>query len=350
MALTIRQAGTEDLPATVRLFEVRDRRSYKPEQIRHLFGDFTSDQSLAWLAYDGCEPVGMTMMLIRELKVDEQKVRAGYWANLYVAPRYRCYLLYPRLTHKITEALRKYDLSVVYTGVRHPEVARAHAGVGFVRLGELKVRAKPLRPARLLLRYKGWSGCEPIAALPDFLYRKTRGLAKREQTKLNGYALGAGVDFAEFASLLNQSQFRVCQVWSTGRLRERYAANLDGEPYKTLGARREGTLVAAMLWRVAVRGNGVRAGVIMDLVFQQGEEGAAWEVLAAAEAQAQSEGCDVMLHLDGVSESSRIIDAAGYWSSPERYNILAWPPQATKRVVPTNLRGWRYAFGDHDAF
>jgi hypothetical protein len=293
----------------------------------------------------------MTMMLIRELKADERKVRAGYWANLYVAPQYRCYMLYPRLTHKITEALRNHDLAVVYTGVRYPAVARAHASVGFVKLGELQVRAKPFRPVRFVMRYNGWRGCERLAAPPDLVYRKVRSLfANRTQEDSNRYVLGVGVDYAELAGLLNQSQSRVRQVWSATRLRDRYAGNLDQEPYRALAARREGKLAAAIVWRVAVRGNGVRVGVIMELVFQTGEESGAQKVLAAAESAAQSEGCDAMLHLDGISESSRIIDAAGYWSSPERYNILVWPPRVTGGIVPRELRGWRYAFGDHDAF
>ena len=135
MGLSIRQATAEDLPAAVRLFEIRDGHAYEPELIFHKVGRFDPERTLAWMAYDGSQPVGMTMMLLRELDVDGVKFRAGYWANLYIHPEYRQFLLYPRLTRAMTGALRKNDLAILYTAVRDLQVAGAHVKLGFSKLG-----------------------------------------------------------------------------------------------------------------------------------------------------------------------------------------------------------------------
>jgi Acetyltransferase (GNAT) domain len=351
MGLSIRQVGSDDLPAAVRLFELRDGRSYDAETICQTVCKFDPERILVWMAFDGVEPVGMTMMLIRELEVDGRRIKAGYWANLYIRPEYRQYLVYPRLVFAMTGALRKNDNRLLYTSVRLPEVAQAHVKLGFVKLGELTVRAKLLRPARLLMRYKGWPIGTPLAALPDLLYR---GLLKLGSSKRNGsagYELTPHLTLSQFASLLNVAQGKVRQVWSVKRIEERYAFNREGESYVLLGVRRHGKVVGAAVWRPAVRGNGVRAGVLMDLAFRTGEERAARSLLAAAEWSALGSGCDVMLRLDDHSDSSRIVDRTGYWSSPERYAVLLWPPQAAREnAALADLRGWRYAFSDHDTF
>ena len=84
------------------------------------------------------------MMLLRELNVDGEKLRAGYWANLYIHPEYRQFLLYPRLTRAMTGALQNNDLAILYTAVRDLQVASAHVKLGFSKVGEFAVRAKPL--------------------------------------------------------------------------------------------------------------------------------------------------------------------------------------------------------------
>ena len=350
MRLSIRQATAEDLPAAVRLFEIRDGHAYQPELIFHKVGRFDPERTLAWLAYDGSRPVGMTMMLLRELNVDGEKLRAGYWANLYIRPEYRQFLLYPRLTLAMTKALRNHDLAILYTAIRDAEVARAHVKLGFSKLGELTVRAKPLRPVRLFLRAKAWHVSDQFASLPDYLYRGLLKMRSPNGSDLQVCEMPLSSNLAEFASLLDQTRCRVRQVWNCNRLNDRYASNRDGEPYTLLGARRHGMLVAAALWRAAVRGSKVRAGVLMDLAFRHGEEYAARKVIAAAEVCALDKNCDVMLHLDGLNEAGSMIHKFGYCFSPERYTVLLWPTEAAKNRLLADLRSWRYAFADHDTF
>jgi hypothetical protein len=139
------------------------------------------------------------------------------------------------------------------------------------------------------------------------------------------------------------------QAWTASRLRERYAHG-EEEPYVFTGARRRGTLLAAAIWRPVVHESGIRAGVLMDLAFRAGEARAARAALAAAEQRALRQGCDVMLHLDGLAEARPVVDAAGYLASPERYSMLVWPRKAADHPALAELGGWRYAFGDHDAF
>jgi hypothetical protein len=350
MGLSIRQATAEDLPAALRLFEIRDGHAYEPELIFHKVGRFDPKRTLGWIVYDGCQPVGMSMMLLRELNVDGEKLRAGYWANLYIRPEYRQFLLYPRLTRAMTGALRNNDVAILYTAVRDAEVAHAHVKLGFSKLGELAVRAKPLRPVRLFLRAKTWDVAEQFASIPDYLYRGVLKMRSPNGNDLQVSQMRLSSNLREFASLLDQTRCRVRQVWSLSRLQDRYASNRDGEPYSLLGVRRHGTLVAAALWRAAVRGNSVRAGVLMDLAFRSGEEYAARKVIAAAEACALQKSCDVMLHLDGLNEAGSMIHKFGYCFSPERYRVLLWPTQVVKDGLLADLQGWRYAFADHDTF
>jgi hypothetical protein len=350
MRLSIRQAGAEDLPAAVRLFEIRDGHPYRPELIIHKVGGFDPERTLGWMAYDGCQPVGMTMMLLRELDVDGEKLRAGYWANLYIRPEYRHYLLYPRLALAMTGALRKSDISILYTAVRHADVAHSHAKLGFSKLGEVSVRAKPLRPVRLLLRAKDWDVSDQFSSLPDYLYRGVLKMQSHNGSDLQVSEMTLSSGLAEFLSLLDQTPGRVRQIWSCSRLTDRYASNRDGEPYSLLGVRRQGVLVAAALWRAAARGNRVRAGVLMDIAFRNGEQYAARKVMAATEQCALENSCDVMLHLDGLYEVAGIMHKSGYCFSPERYSVLLWGAQVAKNSLLADLQSWRYGFADHDTF
>lgn len=350
MGLSIRQATAEDLPAVVRLFEIRDGHAYEPELIFHKVARFDPERTLAWMAYEGCHPVGMTMMLLRELNVDGEKLRAGYWANLYIRPEYRQFLLYPRLTLAMTKVLRNNDVAILYTAVRDADVARAHVKLGFSEVGVVPVRAKPLRPARLFLRAKGWNLSNHFTSVPDYLYRGVLKIRSPRESDLQVCGMTLPANLAEFGSLLEQTQYRVRQIWNCARLNDRYASNRDGEPYTLVGVRRHGMLVAAALWRAAVRGSKVRAGVLMDLAFRNGEEHAARKVLAAAEEAALENSCDVMLHLDGLTEASRIIRKSGYCFSPERYTLLLWPAPVAKKGLLSDLQNWRYPFAEHDTF
>lgn len=350
MGLSIRQASAEDLPAALRLFEIRDGHTYEPELIFHKVGRFDPKRTLAWMAYDGCDPVGMSMMLLRELNVDGERLRAGYWANLYIRPEYRQFLLYPRLTLAMTKALCNNDLAILYTAVREAQVARAHVKLGFSKVGELTVRAKPLRPVRLFLRATGRDISDHFASLPDYLYRGALKLRSPNGRDLQVCRMMLCANLAEFGFLLNETRCRVRQAWNCDRLSERYASNRDAEPYYLLGVRRNRTLVAAATWRAAERGSKVRAGVLMDLAYRPGEEYAARKVLAAAEQAALENGCDVMLHLDGVNEASRMIRKSGYCLSPERYSLLLWPAKITRDDLLADVRNWRYPFAEHDTF
>jgi hypothetical protein len=350
MSLSIRQASAADLPAAVRLFEIRDGQAYEPELIFHKVGRFDPKRTLAWMAYDGCHPIGMSMMLLRELYVDGEKLRAGYWANLYILPEYRQFLLYPRLTLAMTAALHSNDIAVLYTAVRDAEVARAHMKLGFSKVGELAVRAKPLRPVRLFLRAKGWEVSNHFTSAPDYLYRRVLKTPSGNGSDLQISEMALSSQLAEFGPLLEQTRCRVHQVWNCSRLRDRYASNRDAEPYYLLGVRRQRTLVAAGLWRAAVRGSKVRAGILMDLAYQNGEEDAARKTTAAAEEAALENGCDVMLYLDGVDAASPIIRRSGYCFTPERYSLLLWPAKITRRALLSDVQNWRYPFSEHDTF
>jgi hypothetical protein len=181
------------------------------------------------------------------------------------------------------------------------------------------------------------------------LYRGLLSLRSPNGRDLQVCELTLSSDVAELSSLLSETRFGVGQVWSCNRLADRYASNRDAEPYYFLGVRRNQRLVAAAIWRAAVRGSKVRAGILIDFAYRDGEQYAARKLMAAAEHAALDDGCDVMLHLDGLNEASAMICSSGYRFSPERYSVLLWPNERIPGLL-SDLRNWRYPFAEHDTF
>ena len=145
---------------------------------------------------------------------------------------------------------------------------------------------------------------------------------------------------------------RISQLWTADDFRQRFAGTIEGEPYTVLVARSVGALTAALIFRLAERGNGIRVSVIMDVVCSPYAASAARSLLGEAERRADHDHCEAMLYLDGAGPTMReLVAKLGYRNSPETYDILVWP----KEKVPAGsaaaeISRWRFAFADHDAF
>src|SRR4051812_8755029 len=97
MIAKIRHATAADLPAIRELLMLRDDRQWDQPSTNWFLCGLDPNRCLAWVAFAGDQPVGLTSMYVRMLRMGARELRAGYWANLYVHPEFREQMLYPRL-------------------------------------------------------------------------------------------------------------------------------------------------------------------------------------------------------------------------------------------------------------
>ena len=102
----IRPLTADDLLIVRRLLSERDGRDWDAESTRWFVEGLDPERCRAWAAFDGEKPVGLTTAFLRKLTIDGQQQRVAYWANLYVDPKYRDQMLYPRLPVTMLNALK----------------------------------------------------------------------------------------------------------------------------------------------------------------------------------------------------------------------------------------------------
>ncbi len=356
-SITIRELQESDLTAVVELVNLRDGKQYSAEAVRHTVYGPEGSIVRNWLALVDEKPAGFTGWAVRELRQDSNHYRAGYWQTLFIHPDYRRLMLYPQLVFAMFKGAQQSGLDFIYNANRRLEVWQAHLKLGFVNIGDLAVLAKPLRPVRLVRKSKELPGYldffgQPIDRVYS-LYLQVRNRFRADSTLTVEQIPWDGDDLEDLCTLLaDDADTRLHQVMTVESLRARYQMNLEEEPYRLLGIKAKGRLVAALIYRTGLRGNQIYAGVIMDLLVPPGAESYVQSLLSAAETDALKRGCEVMLYLDGLGEKARqLMKRCGYFKSPEQYVMLVWPKsKATEPSLLSNLEDWRFAFGDHDAF
>ena len=355
-SITIRQATAEDLDAIRELLSRRDDRQWDEAATSWFLFDLDPEKCLAWLAMDDDTPVGLSSIFLRELSWKGASHRVAYWANLYIRPDYRDLMLYPRLPMAMFGPLRQNEVEFLYGAVRLREVARAHVGIGFAKLGEIPVLFKPLRPGRLLAKYKQWGQVMAHVSAPgDAVFAALQGVRRPRAVagvQIEEISPGAE-DIGTVVALLNESGGeRVRQVWADGAFRYRYRQTREGGRYLILLAQQDGGPVAVLVFRYAERDNQVRACVVMDVAMKPGAEDSATLILAEAERRAYRAGCELMLFLSGLgADIEGVFRSTGYRMSPEIYDLLVWPKTAlAPRSSEADSANWRLTFGDHDAF
>jgi len=351
----IRPAHAGDLWAIRDLLTLRDGHPWDDDSTEWFVRALDPARCLAWIAFDGTRPVGFNNMFLRELTGPTGTLRAGYWANTFVDPEYRGLHLYPRLPFAMLAEAKRLKLDLVYTIVRLRDVSLANTGLGFRRIGHWPVLMKLLRPARLVGKHRGWGPITAASAPIDIAYRLARrALERRPATGLEVEEIDvAGADLAPFVSMMRAAAGdRVTESWTPEQLRYRYRQTREGGRYVLLAVRRGAALVGALAYRIAERGSGIHAGVLMDAVALPGEEATLAAALARAERHLDQEGCELVLFLDGLGAAvERRLREQGYHDSPERYDLLLWPkkgPMAESALGA--LDAWRFGFVDHDAF
>lgn len=353
-AVTIRQASQADLPSIRHLLIQRDGHDWTQADTDWFLSDLDPERCLAWLALAGDRPVGLTSMYVRTLRVEGRQRRAGYWANLYVDPAYRQSMLYPRLPMAMIRALAPAGLDFLYASVRRRDVAQTHLRIGFGHVGRMQVLIDPLRPGRLIAKHRNLGAwAQTLAAPLDVLFHLW---PRRVPTGDMAVVAEAGWDSPEIDALVAlleaDGRGSVAQVWTASSLRGRFAQTREGGRYILLVARMGDELLGAVVYRLAERGAGIAAGIVMEAITRPDRERDLIPAFIRMREDVYRQGGDVLVYLDGLGEPMRrLMEAQGYRASPETYDMLIWPKSMlTSEPSLADLADWRFAFSDHDAF
>lgn len=300
----------------------------------------------------------MTSVQERSLELGGRRYRVGYWTGLFVDPDFRADFVYPQLMLAMLKGLRSEGILHLSAAVRRQQIAESHLKMGFKKIGDLAVLAKPLRPALLVAKYKGLlprADSRPLVRGlcwgPDMLVR----VAARLHCLLSGGVVESipwGSPVVGQVAALHRlgRESALSQPWDVESLYARYGAKDVG--YKLVAVRRRERVVGAAVVRLVERTDGIRSGIVMDIAHDPGLPASVSMALAAAETVALDGNCDVLLILDGLSATeSRRVRRRGYLASPEKYSLLLWTDRSgDPQALPRDVRSWRFVFGDHDTF
>ncbi|WP_428308299.1 GNAT family N-acetyltransferase [Lacipirellula sp.] len=354
----IRPLGPEDIGHVRAMLAKRDGHAWDERSTAWFLHGLDPQRCMAWGAFVGDKPVGLTSMFLRTLSVNGGTERVAYWANLYVDPDYRDQMLYPRLPMTMLTSLKSLGIEMLYAPVRLPQLTKAHLGLGFAKVGAMEVLVRPLRPARFICKYKRIGWARPLAGPVDAAFGAV--LALTAARPVAGTRIDDGsieqrpVEQLEAVAALigERSAGRIAQLWSAELLQQRYGQTREGGSYRLATAWRGDTLQAAAIYRFAERGDGIQVGVLMDFAFREGAEADGAAVLRAVEKATLAAGGELLLYLDGLGDANRqLLKRRGFRSSPENYEFLVWPKKlATAEARFGDWDRWAFSFRDHDAF
>ncbi|MCH8839908.1 MAG: hypothetical protein IH831_04390 [Planctomycetes bacterium] len=360
----VREATPADLADVVKLLSARDNQPRDPQVVCDYLWGLDPEFTRVWLAYVGDEPVGITMLYLRQMNWpadgnDTSQILAGYWAHLYVNPAFRKKMVYPQLVLAMLRGMNVAGIAVIFTATRQPQVAEGHQRLGFALVDKMPLRLRPLRPFRLTAKHKGASALAPLCAPLDALYglaarRRTNRVVQIENVSLDSPQVNQPqVD--EIVALLNsRPTVAVRQFWTAEQFRRRYHTTLDGTSYRIRAVRHGERLAAVLVMTIAERGNQIRAGILLELATEPDATAAEIDALLAdAENFAHREGAEVMLSLEGSLSLEQLAGSFGKYlvNRSEVYHLLVYPkPMAQAPHLAAELAHWTFAFADHDAF
>lgn len=324
--------------------------------------DLRDDRAIMWLATVDDQAAASTAMYLRDLAQPghNEPLPIGYWAHLFVLPEHRKRMLYPQLVFTMRKAMGELGIEAILTAMRRPQVTEGHLKLGFKVVCAWPVLLKPLKPFALLSKHKGVRAAGLVAPMGDPLWRIVQRVGGRgvdttvEISATNANALrrdDAGLHV--LSRLLGEtSRGRIATDWTPDVLRDRLGGGVDGEPYTVLFARRDGETVGAAICRMAVRGNDIRTGVILELAVPGDERGIVGALAAACESSLAERGAEAMLWLDGAGRPvSTVLRGMGYRvAADETYRLIAFTTPEADAAINPDADAWRFTFLDHDAF
>jgi hypothetical protein len=347
--VVIRATTPHDLPIVRDLLTERDGRAWDDASTAWFLHGLDPERCLGWLAFAGDRPAGLSTVFRRTLRGPGGTWRAGYWANLFVRPDARDLMLYPRLTTTMLAAAPGLGLDVLYGGTRQKNVAFAHTRMGFTTIGTVPLLVKPLRPARLLAKYRGWPVLGAVAAPIDALWGLSLAASRMGTGGASEVAEGPGAQARAWSERLAAvAERRVVDAWTPESFAYRYERTREGTSYHLLHDEHG----SALIWRLAEREPDIRAAVVMDVLPSPDGHRSLGAVLAEFERRSRRSGAEVAMFLSGLGEGVHAaFGRAGYRPAHESYDLQVWPAAALAATPALADPGsWRFTFGDHDAF
>jgi len=353
--ISIRRATAGDVPQIADMMQLVSGRDHSVEAVRTMTAGFAPGRFYGWIAFGGNEPVGLTTLEPCILERGGTAMGAGYWRYLWVRPDQRRTPLYPRLVFTMIAEAAALGIDLVYGAIRRPDVAAGHIALGMQKVGEIPVLARPLRPARLFSKFHGLPDVlMRLSTVPDLVYGQY--LSLRGPSIRSGYvitdAAATEVDPSAIIPTLREmyaSELR--RRLTSESFAGRYHSNSDGAQYRVLSVGRSGAVSAAIVYRIAVRGKGIRTLVIMEMGYRFSDQAALKFGLLEIEKQALRLGCEVILSLSSSRASHTLLRQLGYFRSNETYILMKKPTgRNTTAIVMENLDDWHFTFADHDAF
>ena len=348
----IRRATADDLPALTTLMREADERPYSEEDVRWILRDLDESRFVAWIAHAGDFPCGITMLQRTTLCWKGRRYRAGFWVNLYVHPTMRHTRLFPRLVMTMFQAARSLEFDILFAATRRPQVAEANLALGMTEVGKLPLYGKLLRPAHLIVKYRRlgfWS--QPFAGLIDIVYSS---MLRLRSAPASNPDLSWGDDrVAAVTSYRNEvSRDLVFTPYDHMTFPERYRRGPDGGSYHLIASFRDGRPDASVVWRMAERGPGVRAGIVMDVIDSGREPNTTCALLQYVHRCALNQGAEIVLAIPGWGpQAIGVLSSLGYLRLPETYTLMARPVRPLPDDFPLHsIALWRYTYGDNDAF
>ncbi len=349
--IELRIATSRDVAAIVSLIRERDEQHHPEQAVLGYLANLDSRQIVVWLAEVDGAPAGINAMYLCAVSVAGQQHPAGYWAHLYVTPKYRKAMIYPRLVFAMLAWARTRDLAMVYTAMRRGHVTDGHLKLGFRQVGTLSVLAKPLRPAALVMKSRELGPAAYWAAAPiDFIWSHVQRLRRIAQGASEPTIREMAASAADLRMLAEAAAGRLRTAWNSETWNARFQATIEGWPYIGATAIRDNGAAGWILFRVAQRSE-VRAIVVMELACPTDDPRTIRALLACAERRGEQEHADVVIAIDSdPGTRSRIVRASGYWKSPESYTLIFWANRSEFAASCLDLANWQYSFAEHDAF
>ena len=253
--------------------------------------------------------------------------------------RTRSFFIYPRLISAMYVGLREMGIHRLYAAVRRQQIAEAHLKIGFKKIGDMAVLAKPLRPALLFAKYKkfirregGQRFLRALCSVPDAVV----GLGVRFQG-LNAATPWEVSEVPSVSDELPTSPASTNKAMQDRRPRLGVSScfgRATRERVRIIDCSRTASRQAACCGdrsdgRACRRDS---AAVILDLIHEPNSDHSAKMVLAGVERLALASGCEGVLLLDGLSsDDARLVRSRAYLKSPEKYSLLMWTNGARSR-------------------
>ena len=356
MDINIRLANLSDISHVVGLLEIRDNEVYDRQIMTEYLDYFKPEKIRIWIGFvNGDSPVGLTMLFLRDIKINNKIIKAGYWGNLFILPKYRNSMMYIRLVFEMMRLKKDKEIDLIYGCVRRDDVVKGHIGLGFHSIGTIDVLIKLIQPFKFISSYYSIRFIKILGKPLDFIYKTFKDiwallLSKKYSITTEDIPINSKISI-DISNILRNHCSRFISVnWSEEYLLDRYSITRDGSKYRMfIGNSNEG-LIGIILWRKLKFNNTVTA-VIMDIVFEENKLKLIKNLLTKFESFSITQNCQSIIYLNGEKELGYLMKRAFFIKSPIKFNTLIYPKDILVHYPNMNeISNWRFVFGDHDAF